>query len=162
MVKAANMARPQSCEVSVAFHSQQPRSCVILENLIIADVAAQGIDRAMPAHVHHFEDANATGRRAPARGCSPSPARCRFGMDLPSTLSLMQSMSGHSTAYTVPRLPGRRARRCTRPDAVRCLQPSHDGHGCAAGSGQSKPAAAGPRSDAVPRARLFSQTRHVQ
>src|SRR3989442_803713 len=33
---------------------------MILENLCIAYIAAQGIDRAMAAHVHHFEDRGAS------------------------------------------------------------------------------------------------------
>ena len=42
---------------------------MIFENLGVANIAAQGINRAVAAHVHHFEDRGATlgGRREKAR-----------------------------------------------------------------------------------------------
>jgi hypothetical protein len=39
--------------------SQQAGACVILKQLSIANIAAQGINRAMAGNVHHFEDIRA-------------------------------------------------------------------------------------------------------
>ncbi len=74
--------------------SQQPRPGVISENLGIPDIAAEGIDRSMPANVHHLdrlaprlaaEVRNPARSEWPANWVGSSPARSLCALTIKAT-----------------------------------------------------------------------------
>ena len=52
------------------------RTCEIPEAIGVAHVAAQGVDRLVPADVHHLEEASTGGRGGEEIGTEAMPGKC--------------------------------------------------------------------------------------